>query len=86
MKGSNTFASHTPEHRTYPADKMLPKLHYKSNSHEAKKNKSIICDSPKQKKVIKKGHAKRSRKYLKNQLRSEKEQIQNLDDVRGKYL
>jgi hypothetical protein len=86
MKGSNTFASHTPEQKTFPANKMLPKEIAAVNHHDRKKNKDMCKSSAKQKKVAKKNHTKRSRMFLKNQLRSEKEQIQNLDDIRRKYL
>ena len=55
LSKTNSLGSHTPEHSTYPADKMFPK-----------EESLRLKDYPIARKLCKKTHSKRSRRYNKN--------------------
>ena len=55
--------NHHPEHLTYPPGKMLPK--------EVAHKWDWAASSQEIKKVLKKTHTRRSRQYLKRELRNE---------------
>lgn len=82
MSKTNTLRSHCPEHSTYPADKMIPKsvmkrLREKVNVVIAYNGRPFIeftkrkRDKGKISKFIKAVHNRRSRRFLKMEIRKE---------------